>query len=389
MSIRILVVENHSTLRRDYELLFNTWGYAVAVAEGEGDSLIANAKSKARQEECDLLVADKRLLDDYDPNDRSGFELAKELAPLPCIIVTTHPDRKELQAAWQEGLVLDYVVQSDGPRALKEALARALPKVWMRRRINSGTAWALLVGVNHYEDKFISDLGVCVADVTAMQQSLAGDYQVISLLTDATPDNLPTRAQILGQLAAVAQAAAEDDLLLFFFSGHGIAEAGESYLLPRDVRTASFKHTAVSMHDVREIMDQSPARAKVIVLDACHSGAAIGKAEPVMTEEFIRRVFAEAEGIVVLASCRQGQKSWPWEEKGRSVFTYYLLEALEGRADFDKKGFVTVNDVSRYVTDGVKQWAANAGVGQTPTLHSIVTGDIVLRHCSVPAAKPA
>jgi hypothetical protein len=58
------------------------------------------------------------------------------------------------------------------------------------------------------------------------------------------------------------------------------------------------------MKDVREIVAASPARARVIVLDACHSGAAIGKAGPAMTPEFIQRVFTEAEGMAVLASCK-------------------------------------------------------------------------------------
>jgi len=242
----------------------------------------------------------------------------------------------------------------------------------------TGNRWAVLVGINEYEDPYIADLKVCVDDVTAVYQSLDPGYQVAKLLIDATPDRLPTRANVLGELSAVSQAADEGDLLLFYFSGHGLAWGGESYLLSRDTRLSALKHTAVAMRDVRELMDQSPAWAKVIVLDACHSGASIGKAEPTMTPEFIRRVFEEAEGMAVLASCKQGQQSWEWTEKGRSVFTYYLLEALAGQADLDQKGFVTVSDASRHVTDGVKSWATQEGVPQTPTLQYTVAGDIVL-----------
>jgi hypothetical protein len=243
----------------------------------------------------------------------------------------------------------------------------------------TGNRWAVLVGVNKYKDPYIADLKVCVDDVTAIHQSLDSSYQVAKLLTDATIERLPTRANILGELSIISQAAAESDLLLFYFTGHGIAEGGESYLLARDTRLSALKHTAVSMQDVRELMSLSPARAKVIILDACHSGASIGKTEPVMTPEFIRRVFEEAEGIAVLASCKQGQKSWQWPEKRRSVFTYYLLEALSGRADLEgKKGFVTISDASRYVTNGVKSWAADKGVPQTPTLQYTVAGDIIL-----------
>jgi len=47
-----------------------------------------------------------------------------------------------------------------------------------------------------------------------------------------------------------------------------------------------------------------------------------------MTHEFIQRVFTEAEGMAVLASCKHGQQSWEWPEQNRSVFTHFLLEAL-------------------------------------------------------------
>ncbi len=244
--------------------------------------------------------------------------------------------------------------------------------------LNPGRAWALLVGINNYDDAFITDLKVCVDDVAAVQQALAESYQVARLLTDATPTMLPTRANILSSLANIAQAAAEEDILLFYFSGHGLAECGESYLLPRDARLSALRHTAVAMQDLRDLLDQSPARARVIIIDACHSGAAIGKAPPTMTPEFIQRVFAEAEGMAVLASCKQGQRSWEWPDQQRSVFTYYLLEAVRGQADQERKGFVTVSDASRYVADRVKRWSVEHSVLQTPTLQYTVAGDIVL-----------
>jgi uncharacterized caspase-like protein len=135
----------------------------------------------------------------------------------------------------------------------------------------------------------------------------------------------------------------------------------------------------VPLTRVREIVEDAPAHAKIIVLDACHSGADIGGKGPrPMSVEFIRRVFEEAEGLAVLASCKQGQLSYEWRENERSVFTHFLLEALTGEADRDEKGFVTVQDASRHVTDGVKLWASQRNLSQTPTLQYTVAGDIIL-----------
>ena len=254
--------------------------------------------------------------------------------------------------------------------------------------LNSGKAWAVLVGVNQYEDESIADLRHAVSDISAVHAAIESEFEVVRVLTDDS-DLVPTRAKVLAALNSVAQSADEGSLLLFHFSGHGIAEAGQSYLLPRDAQAAALRDTSISMARVHEIMEDSPARAKVIVLDACHSGASVGKSSPRMTPEFIERVFEQAEGMAVLASCKQNQQSWEWPDKEHGVFTHFLLEALSGDADFDEKGFVTVQDVGRYVTDQVRKWSAENDRPQTPTLEVRVAGDIVLLHYGEDAESSA
>ena len=248
-----------------------------------------------------------------------------------------------------------------------------------------GSRWAVLVGVNKYDDQTnYGQLQVCVKDVHAIREQLvAGGFDParIRLLTDDTTE-LPTRDNILVALKAAADATDPDDLLLFYYSGHGDQDGGESYLVARNGRRLVLSDTAVRVSRVKEIVEDAPARAKVIVLDACHSGADIGgKGPKPMSEAFIRRVFEQAEGMAVLASCKQGQLSYEWRENERSVFTHFLLEALEGRADRDEKGFVTVQDANQHVTNGVKLWASQRNLSQIPTLQYTVAGDIILvRH---------
>ena len=249
----------------------------------------------------------------------------------------------------------------------------------------AGNRWAVLVGVNAYEDShYFGALQVCVKDVEATREQLiAGGFDParIRLITDNTHEK-PTRANILAALQSVADATEKDDLLLFYYSGHGDTASGESYLVAREGRHLVLGDTAVAVTRVKQIIDAAPARAKVILLDACHSGADIGKKGPQsMSQEFIERVFEQAEGMAILASCKQGQVSYEWRAQVRSVFTHYLLEALQGDADREQKGFVTVQDTNRHVVDGVKLWASQHNVSQTPTLQYSVAGDIIVtRH---------
>lgn len=245
-----------------------------------------------------------------------------------------------------------------------------------------GNRWAVLIGVNSYEDAWhYGPLQVCVRDVEATREALlAGGFDParIRLLTDNT-DEKPTRANILAALQSVANATERDDLLLVYYSGHGDAAGGESYLVAREGRHLVLGDTAVSVTRVKQIVERAPARAKVLLLDACHSGADIGqKGQRPMTPEFIQRVFEQAEGLAILSSCKQGQVSYEWRLRERSVFTHFLLEALAGAADRDSKGFVTVQDANRHVANGVKLWASQRNLSQTPTLQYSVAGDIIL-----------
>jgi hypothetical protein len=245
-----------------------------------------------------------------------------------------------------------------------------------------GHRWAVLIGVNEYEDKAnYGQLHVCVKDVEAIREQLiVGGFAPdrVRLLTDQTAE-IPTRANILTALIAVADATERDDLLLIYYSGHGDFARGESYLIARDGRRLVLGDTAVPVSRIKEIVEEAPARAKVIILDACHSGADIGgKGPKPMSDEFIRRVFEQAEGFAILSSCKQGQLSYEWRENERSVFSHFLLEALAGPADQDEKGFVTVQDANRHVTNGVKLWASQHNTSQTPTLQYTVAGDIIM-----------
>jgi len=260
--------------------------------------------------------------------------------------------------------------------------SEASPQPAPDKLYGTGNRWAVLVGVDTYED--IANYGalrLSMKDVEAIREQLITggfDSARIRLLTDTT-DEKPSRANILTALKAVADATEPDDLLLFYYSGHGEEKGDASYLVARDGRHLTLSDTAVSISRVKELMDGAAARAKVIVLDACHSGADIGgKGPKPMTVEFINRVFEQAEGMAILASCKQGQLSYESQAIGQGVFTHFLLEALGGEADRDEKGFVTVQDASRHVVNGVKLWASQHNTSQTPTLHYTVAGDIIL-----------
>jgi uncharacterized caspase-like protein len=63
------------------------------------------------------------------------------------------------------------------------------------------------------------------------------------------------------------------------------------------------------------------------------------------------------------------------DELGHGVFTYYLIEGLRGKADADKDGLITVDEIFGFVSDAVPR---ATGQEQHPVKKGTVEGRLVL-----------
>ncbi|MGP8070193.1 MAG: caspase domain-containing protein [Candidatus Bathyarchaeia archaeon] len=248
--------------------------------------------------------------------------------------------------------------------------------------------WAILIGVDSYQDSTFNSLRFCVYDMNALYEILVQperggyDKENTLLISDqGGKDFLPTRSNIMHHVSSLARMAKEDDIILFAFSGHGMEEGGSSYLLPADARTGILTQTGIAVKWIKETLGQATCRAKVMVLDACHAGAMTGRANTgQMTQGFAKEITDLAEGFALLSSCKLNEVSYEWEEKKHGVFSHFLCEGLMGYADLDSDGKITVSEANRYVTERVTKWAFNSNRQQSPTLELKVSGDIILAY---------
>lgn len=181
----------------------------------------------------------------------------------------------------------------------------------------------------------------------------------------------PQREDIFAAVDAVAQNATADDLLLFYFAGHGSPSNGEVFLVSPKAKKNALARTAIPLRAVKEDLAKSKARHAVLLLDGCYSGSTRPHANERLREELLT---SHGE-IAILAS------SLPWEESheelvvdGQGIFTKFLVEGLCGRADSTAKGWVTLYDLSQYVIGEVKGWIARhveLGRLQTPCLNDV------------------
>lgn len=243
---------------------------------------------------------------------------------------------------------------------------------------------ALLIGIDHYYlDDSIGNLQYCVNDVVELDEILRDEQRgncLSQVLHSQIGDvkKLPTRSNIMSWTSLLANNSESNDSIIFYFAGHGFERNGANYLLPADSRLNVLADTAIRLAWIKDTLNKSPARKKLVIIDACHSGSTIGRSNSVpMSESFLEEMFSKAEGFAALSSCKIGQLAYDYPEKNHGVFSYYLMEGLRGSADRDRDGIITVPDANNYVARKLHEWSLANQVQQDPTFDYNVSGDFI------------
>jgi len=257
--------------------------------------------------------------------------------------------------------------------------------------------YAVVVGINDYEDDGIPGLKFALNDAHRVAQVLTErcgfcneDVYVLSDGDDTgnTKAIRPTRSNILEKLQHVADAASEDDTVLFFFAGHGTEISKTPYLLTTDTKLKVLDKTAMIVTEVNEILQSSSAGVVLRFFDACRSPRAEARAMTArMAEGFENAILQSAKGWASLSACSSAEFSYEMPDLEQGLFSYYLCEGLIGAAA-DKNGDITFDRLVDYVQTALGLWCKEQGLTQTPHVQSDISGVIVLSKASRPAVTP-
>ena len=227
--------------------------------------------------------------------------------------------------------------------------------------------YALVIGNTEYLDPGLAKLSAPGKDAKAFARVLQSkeicafdDVQV--LLNEAEP---AVREAIDGFFGEKKP----DDLLVLYFSGHGVRdEYGSLYLAVRNTNRSHLRATAVKSDFIRESMDESRSRRQILILDCCNSGA-FAQGTKGATGVSIGTASAfegTGYGRVVLTASDATQFAWEGDKvigaTENSLFTHFLIKGLEGEADNDGDGRVTIDELYDYAYEQI----VNATPKQTP-----------------------
>jgi|GEM_PF-871171 len=209
--------------------------------------------------------------------------------------------------------------------------------------------YALLIGVGEYGEG-LTPLPAAPRDVVAFADVLQNPQ--MGGFDEVKPVINPNQAQIAREIELWFQGREPDDLVLLFFSGHGVKDDRRELFFAacntEKQRDSLIRSTAISAQSIHDCIRRCKAKYQVIILDCCFSGA---------FGDFLARDDGEinlkeqlgAEGCVVLTATNA--VDYAYEEKGAdlSIYTRYLVEGIaSGAADEDEDGVITVEELHRF-----------------------------------------
>ncbi|TCI75729.1 caspase family protein [Exiguobacterium sp. SH0S1] len=227
---------------------------------------------------------------------------------------------------------------------------------------------ALLIAVNEQRDHEISALPNTLNDVREINRLLTEEPAVFGKSdVQILYGNLTTKSMLDHALHSFFGDASPNDVLFLYWAGHGGFSQTNAYFIPYDADIHAIGDTSINMSDVRDHIDQTPARTVLSFFDTCHSGALMRSIDNLME----RGLEIKGSGKFVIAACTENQLAW--DRNGHGAFTDHLIRGLEGGAT-NPSGEIDIYTLYAYVSRALSKEFEN----QHPVLNSTLSGPPVI-----------
>ena len=244
--------------------------------------------------------------------------------------------------------------------------------------------WAVVIGVSDYQDEGITDLAYADDDAQAVYDFLRSPAAGLGGIPESNIELLlneqATTRNVRSALTTFLRQSTPDDVIFIYIAGHGAPDPyrpDDLYILTHDTEVGDLPATAIPMNLVNDAMQDAYAYNKVLITDACHS-AGVGantrsNSYNQINSAFLDYMNASSGGFVAFTASSASQLSQEGEQYGggHGVFTYYLLEGLNGAADDDGDRVVTLVEAMEYTRERVRRETRN---NQIPAI-SLTTYD--------------
>ncbi|MEQ8221946.1 MAG: PQQ-binding-like beta-propeller repeat protein [Candidatus Eremiobacterota bacterium] len=261
-------------------------------------------------------------------------------------------------------------------RAVDATGKEVVQQISVMYKPKEGQVWAVVIGIGKYESQKVTPLNYSASDAQAVYDYLTtkGGFSKdhVQLLLNEQA-NLKAVKTALGTF--LREKAMKDDLVFIYYSGHGAPEIDNNsndgdglskYIVTYDADPDNLYATALPMDEISNIFTRLSSQRVVFFVDSCYSGASGGKTfagqeggkAGNISDNFLKRL-SSGTGRIVITASDANEVALESKKLGHGIFTYYLLQGLSGKADKDKNGFVTADEVYNYLHQEVAKESDN------------------------------
>ena len=242
-------------------------------------------------------------------------------------------------------------------------------------------AVALIIGIETYKNAPKAEFAESDASqfYDYARKALGVPDNRIKLLKGSNASKFDILKQLKTWLAAEVNANKTE--VYVFYSGHGLASADgkTSYLLPFDADTTLLDETSVKLTDFVNTINSSKPKSLALFMDSCYSGQGkngatlLASARPVSVKVNKPEL---PDHVTILTSAAGDQIAISAPEIRHGLFSYFLMKGLEGLADANSDGNISMQELHQYVATNVTREATRRGNQQSPTLQG--SGEVLL-----------
>jgi hypothetical protein len=224
-----------------------------------------------------------------------------------------------------------------------------------------GTTYAVLIGIETYQKQGISSVQFAQSDAAAMKDLLVQELGVAAENITVWLDFEATKSVFENDLPYLIRQLAPGDRFIFFYAGHGFFANGTNRLTTWDTHPGNLVGTTVSLEEVllKPLKDQ-PGADSLVFIDAC---AADLKTSLVQARDIVSDMTpGEFEALVrstdhsaAFFACSPNQKAYPSDALRHGIWTYHLIQALQGDAEgaLDRDRWITGDSLKNYLAVAV------------------------------------
>ncbi len=160
--------------------------------------------------------------------------------------------------------------------------------------------------------------------------------------------------EIMLQINLLLRKVGRNDLVLLYYSGHGkLNPNGKLYLSATNTIIGALEATSISLESVKNYIEISSSNRIVIILDCCYSGA-VGEVFGRGGADDQLQFMSKGRGTFIMTASTGIQAAVEKESDQYGIFTKHIIQGIKsGKADYDKDGLITVEDIYAYVHEHI------------------------------------